>query len=60
MGLDPSLRPWVSPCVNIFKHEYFVDQQADCNQTLIEAAFGWEKGCKRVCFPWQQIASMGL
>ena len=30
-------------CVNIFKHEYLRDQQADRNQILSEASLGWGK-----------------
>ena len=43
----PSVRACVSLCVNIFKHEYLSDQQADHNQILSEASLGWGIGFSR-------------
>ena len=31
-GTPASTSVWVRPCVNIFKHKYLLDQQADQNQ----------------------------
>ena len=38
-----SVRLCVRASVNTFKHEYLRNQQADYNQILSEASFGWIK-----------------
>ena len=47
-----SRRPLVCESVNIFKHEYLRDQQADRNQILSEASLGRGKGCIRFLARW--------
>ena len=64
-----SCRPCLRECINIFKHEFLGDQQADRNQILSEASLGWGKGFSssvliqirsELWFPWQQIAPIEL